>query len=110
MTYAIKLMLSGQTQLRIDSQRQSYYIGDRVLLECRSGNSDLHISEPFTWSKNSVAITDDSQFSVTQFPTSARLVIDRFRDEDAGDYVCSRTGFTSTTATLNVIVPGLPVM
>ena len=61
----------------------------------------------FTWSKDSLAITGNSSshVSVTHVMSSTRLVIENIGLEDAGEYVCSRPGFTSINATLNVTVP-----
>ena len=105
-------LISGQMDLRFGPQRRSYYnIGDRVMLDCiGDGETGLFNSgAPFTWSKDSVVITGDSRVSVTQSSTFSLLTIESFRAEDAGDYVCSRPGYNSITATLNVIAPGLLV-
>ena len=109
------LLFSGRTLLNLhfSSQRRSYNIGQNVALECLAETYSDITARPFTWFKDSVAITGesgDSRFSVTQFPTSTRLVIYNFRAEDAGDYLCSRPGFTNITATLNVTVPGFCVV
>ena len=68
--------------------------------------SGFNIESSFTWTKNSIDITENDRTSVTVDSVRSGLIIRNLQASDAGEYTCSKEGFSSITARITVTSPG----
>ena len=87
---------------RVDLESQTASRLEDILNRIGETPGPIFFTTPFTWTKDSVAIVEDSRISVDTSSTFSILFISNVQPSDAGEYTCSREGFPSVTTTLEV--------
>ena len=95
------MVTSGQT-LGIPIRSYHYLTGEEARLECQV-QTRFDLDTPFNpWRKGSVDIDEDDRITVTVSRTRSVLHIRNLQSSDAGEYTCSKQGFSSTSVTITV--------